>query len=186
VVPTAWLAPGQLADWPDWPDLVVKPTVSAGAQDTARYGPDEQDKARAHADRLLAAGRPVMVQPYLAGVDTAGESMLVHVGGGYSHGFRKEAILRAGEAAETDALFRPEQVAVRQPTPAERAVAAQALAAVPGGAARLLYARVDLLPDEAGEPVVIELELTEPSLWLSSAPGAADRLAGAIRTIVRP
>jgi glutathione synthase/RimK-type ligase-like ATP-grasp enzyme len=186
VVPTAWLAPGDPNDWPDWPDLVVKPTVSAGAQDTARYGPDERDKARAHADRLLAAGRPVMVQPYLAGVDAAGESMLVHVGGGYSHGFRKEAILRSGEAAETDALFRPEQVAVREPTPAERAVAAQALAAVPGGAARLLFARVDLLPGDAGEPLVIELELTEPSLWLSSAPGAADRLAGAIRTTVRP
>jgi hypothetical protein len=57
---------------------------------------------------------------------------------------------------------------------------------VPGGAARLLFARVDLLPGDAGEPLVIELELTEPSLWLSSAPGAADRLAGAIRTIVRP
>ena len=65
-------------------------------------------------------------------------------------------------------------------------MAAQALAAVPGGAARLLFARVDLLPGEAGEPLVIELELTEPSLWLSSAPGAADRLAGAIRTTVRP
>ena len=186
VVPTAWLAPGAPADWPDWPDVVVKPTVSSGAQDTARYGPGERDKARAHADRLLAAGRPVMVQPYLAGVDTAGESMLVHVGGGYSHGFRKEAILQAGEAAETDALFRSEEVTVREPTAAERAVAAQALAVVPGGAARLLYARVDLLPDEAGDPVVIELELTEPSLWLSSAPGAADRLAGAIRTAVRP
>jgi hypothetical protein len=186
VVPTAWLAPGTPVDWPDWPEVVVKPTVSAGAQDTARYGPDEHGKARAHADRLLAAGRPVMVQPYLSGVDTAGESMLVHVGGGYSHGFRKEAILRAGESAETDALFRPEKVAARQPTPAEREVAARALAAVPGGPARLLYARVDLLPDEAGHPVVIELELTEPSLWLSSAPGAADRLAGAIRTIVRP
>jgi glutathione synthase/RimK-type ligase-like ATP-grasp enzyme len=186
VVPTAWLAPGAPVDWPDWPDLVVKPTVSAGAQDTARYGPGEHDKARAHADRLLAAGRPVMIQPYLAGVDAAGESMLVHVGGGYSHGFRKEAILQAGEPAETGNLFRPEQVAVRQPTTAERAVAGQALAAVPGGPGRLLYARVDLLPDEAGNPVVIELELTEPSLWLASAPGAADRLAGAIRAVVRP
>ena len=47
-------------------------------------------------------------------------------------------------------------------------------------------ARVDLLPDDAGDPVVIERELTEPSLWLSSAPGAADRLAGAIRSVVRP
>jgi glutathione synthase/RimK-type ligase-like ATP-grasp enzyme len=181
VVPTAWFEPGAPADWPDWPDLVVKPTVSAGSQDTARYGPDERDRARAHADRLLDAGRPVMVQPYLAGIDTAGESMLVHLGDGYSHAFRKEAILRPGESAETDALFRPEEVSAREPTDAERAVAEAALAAVPGGPDRLLYARVDLLPDESGDPVVIELELTEPSLWLSSAPGSADRFAAAIR-----
>jgi glutathione synthase/RimK-type ligase-like ATP-grasp enzyme len=186
VVPTAWFTPGAPADWPDWPDLVVKPTVSAGAQDTARYGRGERDQARAHADRLLDAGRPVMVQPYLAGIDTAGESMLVHVGGGYSHGFRKEAILRPGESAETDALFRPEQVSPREPTAAERSVAEAALAAVPGGPDRLLYARVDLLPDGAGDPVVIELELTEPSLWLSSAPGSADRLAAAIKAALRP
>jgi glutathione synthase/RimK-type ligase-like ATP-grasp enzyme len=185
VVPTAWLAPGAAADWPDWGDVVVKPTVSAGAQDTARYRPDEQDLARAHAERLLAADRPVMVQPYLAGIEAAGESMLVHTGGGYSHGFRKEAILRPGESAETDALFRPEQVSVREPTAAERAVAEAALAAVPGGADRLLYARVDLLPGEAGGPVVVELELTEPSLWLSAAPGSADRLATAIRAAVQ-
>jgi glutathione synthase/RimK-type ligase-like ATP-grasp enzyme len=184
VVPTAWLAPGAPVEWPEWPDVVVKPTVSAGSQDTARYGPEERDRARAHADRLLAAGRPVMVQPYLAGVDTAGETMLVHVGSGYSHAFTKAAILRAGESAETDALFRPEQVRPLEPTAAERAVAEQALAGVPGGPERLLYARVDLLPDEAGDPVVIELELTEPSLWLSAVPGSADRLAAAIRAAV--
>ena len=45
VVPTAWLAPGEPVDWPDWPDFVVKPTVGAGSQDTARYGPDERDEA---------------------------------------------------------------------------------------------------------------------------------------------
>ncbi len=186
VVPTAWLRPGAPGDWPDWPDLVVKPTISAGSQDTARYGPAERHRARAHADRLLGAGRPVMVQPYLAGIDSAGESMLVHLGGGYSHGFRKEAILRPGEPAGTGALFRPEQVSARKPTAAERAVAEAALAVVPGGPGRLLYARVDLLPDEAGDPVVIELELTEPSLWLSSAPGSADRLAAAIKAALGP
>jgi glutathione synthase/RimK-type ligase-like ATP-grasp enzyme len=184
VVPTAWLAPGAPVDWPDWPDLVVKPTVSAGSQDTARYGADEQDRAREHADRLLAAGRPVMVQPYLAGVDTEGETMVVHLGGDFSHAFTKAAILRPGESAETDALFRPEQVSPVEPTAAQRSVAEQALAAVPGGPERLLYARVDLLPDESGDPVLIELELTEPSLWLSAVPGSADRLAAAIRAAV--
>jgi glutathione synthase/RimK-type ligase-like ATP-grasp enzyme len=184
VVPTVWFTPGTPVEWPQWPDLVVKPTVSAGSQDTARYGARERDRARAHADRLLAAGRAVMVQPYLVGVESAGEAMLVHIGGDHSYTLRKEAILRPGEAAETDALFRPEQVTAREATAAERALAERALAAVPGGADRLLYARVDLLPDAAGEPVLIEIELTEPSLWLSAVPGAAQRLADAIRAAV--
>ena len=40
------------------------------------------------------------------------------------------------------------------------------LAAIPGGPKRLLYARVDLIPGPDGEPLLIELELTEPSLFL--------------------
>jgi glutathione synthase/RimK-type ligase-like ATP-grasp enzyme len=181
VVPTAWLTPGDTPDWPSWPDLVVKPTVSAGARDTARYGPSEQDRARDHAARLLSAGRAVMVQPYLAGVDTEGESALVYVGGDYSHSLRKAAVLRPGDDAETDELYRPEEITERKPAAAEQSLAERALAAVPGGVERLLYARVDLLPGPDGEPVVVELELAEPSLFLTKAPGSADRFAAAIR-----
>jgi glutathione synthase/RimK-type ligase-like ATP-grasp enzyme len=186
VVPTAWLTPPPdgTGEWPAWSDLVVKPTVSAGARDTARYGADERDRARAHAGRLLAAGRPVMVQPYLAAVDTEGEAALVYVGGAYSHTLRKSAVLRPGEDAETDELYRSEEITEREPAAAERALAEQALAAVPGGAGRLLYARVDLLPGPDGDPVVVEIELAEPSLFLGSAPGSADRFAAAIRAAV--
>lgn len=180
VVPTVWLT-SPSDEWPDWPDLVVKPTVSAGARDTARYGPDEQDRARDHAGRLLAAGRAVMVQPYLSGVDTEGESALVYVGGDYSHSLRKGPVLRRGDAAETDELWRPEEITERKAAATEQALAERALAAVPGGAGRLLYARVDLLPGPDGEPVLVEVELAEPSLFLTAAPGSADRFAAAIR-----
>ncbi len=37
-----------------------------------------------------------------------------------------------------------------------------------------------MIPGPHGAPRLIELELTEPSLFLGYAPGAADRLAGAI------
>jgi hypothetical protein len=73
-----------------------------------------------------------------------------------------------------------EEIAPRVPSPAELALAAQALAAVPGGPERLLYARVDLFPGPDGAPVLAELELTEPSLFFGCAAGAADRLAEAI------
>jgi hypothetical protein len=109
---------------------------------------------------------------------------VVHVGGAYSHGLGKAALLRPGAAAETDELWRPERIEPREPSAAELALAEQALAAVPGGPERLLYARVDLLPAPAGDPLVIEVELTEPSLFLTVVPAGADRFAAAIRRAV--
>jgi hypothetical protein len=58
--------------------------------------------------------------------------------------------------------------------------ARHALAAAPGGAFRLPYARVDLVPDTRGRPVVLELDLIEPQLYLAFAPSGAERLAKAI------
>jgi hypothetical protein len=43
-----------------------------------------------------------------------------------------------------------------------------------------LYARIDLVHDAGGRPVVLELELTEPSLFLPQAPEAATSLARAV------
>lgn len=182
IVPTRWLEPGdEPGDLVTAGEVVVKPTVSAGARDTARYGPADAARATAHAERLLADGRRVMVQPYLASVDEVGETAVMHVGGAYSHAIRKSALLRAGEPDTVEGLYRPEEITERQPSAAERELAELALAAVPGGAERLLYARVDVLPGPDGEPVVIEVELTEPSLFLLTVPAAADTFAAAIR-----
>ena len=62
-------------------------------------------------------------------------------------------------------------------TAQEIALAQRALAAIPGGH---LYARVDLVRDDAGSPVVIEVELIEPSLFLAMHPPAATRFAEAL------
>lgn len=186
VVETTWLAPGDPLDGVSWTDVVVKPTVSTGSRDTARYVPGEEDRARDHASRLLAAGRPAMVQPYLSGVDELGETAVVHLGGPYSHAIRKGPLLRPGQPDQTEALWRPEDITAREPSAAERELAERTLAAVPGGPGRLLYARVDLLPGPDGTPVLIELELAEPSLFLLTVPAAAERLAAAIRTATVP
>jgi hypothetical protein len=45
-------------------------------------------------------------------------------------------------------------------------------------------AHLDLLPGAAGEPLVVEVELTEPSLFLTAVPAAADTFAAAIRRAV--
>lgn len=66
---------------------------------------------------------------------------------------------------------------------AEREVALRtvAVAAAESGA-RPLYARVDLMPDAQGGPLVSELELIEPSLYLRQSPVALDRFVRAIVT----
>jgi hypothetical protein len=73
---------------------------------------------------------------------------------------------------------------VNRPSSAQFAAANQVLAAVSGGRDALLYARVDLVPGADGNPVLMELELTEPQLYFSYEFGAADRMAAAIATRV--
>jgi hypothetical protein len=69
---------------------------------------------------------------------------------------------------------------VRNPSGDERAVAEAVLDAVPMGRAELVYARVDLVLGADAKPLLLELELTEPSVFLAHSDGAADRLATAI------
>ena len=69
----------------------------------------------------------------------------------------------------------------REPSDGRAGAGRAVLAAVPARLRRpLLYARVDLIPGPDGDPMLVELELTEPSLFLEHAEGAADRLAAAI------
>ncbi len=174
IVPTTWLEPGDTFTLPDHA-FVVKPTVSAGSRDTAAY-PAGAIEAVAHVQSLLAAGRPVMVQPYLEAVDTDGETSVLVFDGVVSHGARKAAILETGAGVRNDIDSRA-FVTPRDPSNDERALALRVFSVVHGWGDELLYARVDLLPG----PVLIELEVTEPSLFLRHAPGSAQRYARAVR-----
>ena len=82
--------------------------------------------------------------------------------------------------AYDEGLFAKERIVTRAPTAAERAVAEAALDAVPMGRSALVYARVDLVLGDDGAPMVLELELTEPSVFLGHSDGAADRFADAL------
>ena len=73
----------------------------------------------------------------------------------------------------------------RTPTAADHAVAERAIACVPADAP-LLYARVDLVPGPDGEPLLLELEIAEPSVFLAYDDGAAQRMAEAIARRARP
>jgi hypothetical protein len=194
VVPTRWYEPGAGGNGqfepPAAAEYVVKPAVGAGSRDVGRFRAGADDGAAArHLAGLLAAGRTVMVQPYLEGVDTAGESALIYFKGVYSHAIRKGPMLdRPGIATGADdegsGLVLEERISPRAPGDDERALAERVLAAVPGGLGNPLYARVDMVPGPDGAPVLLELELAEPSLFLGYAPGAVERCAAALVTAV--
>jgi glutathione synthase/RimK-type ligase-like ATP-grasp enzyme len=178
-VPTAHFAPDEPVRVPADGSFVVKPAVSAGSQDTARYGAGQHAQARAHARRLQARGRAVLLQPYLARVDERGETALIYVADRFSHAIRKGPILRA-EPETVGGLFAREDITARAPSETEHEVAERALDALPFPRSALLYARIDLLPGPDGTPLVLEVELVEPSLFLRFCDSAAERLAAAI------
>ena len=123
-----------------------------------------------------------MLQPYLSAVDADGETALIHIEGGYSHAIRKAALLKTGDAPPPDPHAFGD-IQAREPADDERRLADQVLAATSRLLkleAPLLYARVDLLRGADGVPRLLELELTEPSLFFAQAPEAADRLAEAL------
>lgn len=160
-------------------EFVVKPAVSAGSRDTQRYSRAQDFAASNHVARLLEQGRSTMLQPYLRSVDSAGEAALIYFDGRFSHAIGKAALLRPDEPATTTPHAMG-TITPREADPAERQLAERILAAVQ----QLLqldeplpYARVDLIRDDTGNPRLLELELTEPSLFFAQAPGSVERFA---------
>ena len=165
-------------------EWVVKPAISAGSRDTARWSSPED--VYTHSEELIAAGRTVMVQPYIPSVDVEGETALIYLGGRFSHGIRKGPLLGRGEGVRQD-RDRREVISPRAPTAAQLDAADQVLAAIPpsmGGSDALAYARVDLVTDVDGVPRLIELELTEPSLFLDHSENGAELLLDALAVLL--
>ena len=188
VVPTHFVEPGDPAPDLDG-EIVVKPAVSAGARDTGRFGPATHDQARALIERLGAAGRTAMVQRYLPGVETRGETALVVLGGEPSHVLRKRAVLRPDEQAPmrddelgaAEVMYEDDLVTAGDATAAEHELAGRVVAHLGERfGATPLYVRVDLVPGPEDGPVVLEVEAVEPNFYLHTAPEAADRFAARV------
>ncbi len=183
VVPTALVSPGDSATFPS-SDFVVKPSVGAGSRGAARFAASAVSEASAHVAGLHAEGQTALIQPYQSSVDTSGELALVYLGGVYSHAFTKGAML--GSTMDSSGLYLSESLAPATP-PADAVALAEdvldAASALLGILrAELLYARVDVVRGKDGKPLLLELELTEPSLGFRQAdPSAVMRFASAVR-----
>ncbi|MFD3695513.1 hypothetical protein ACFWUZ_05055 [Streptomyces sp. NPDC058646] len=180
VVPPQFVAPGghlRAEDFDQACGVVVKPAASAGATDIARYEPGRHADAVRHARMLLDQGRTAMVQPYQSLIE-AGERAPVFCAGAFSHAIRKEPLLTEPGVIGRFRVPHPGAAPYR---PAEQEVRAAraALAAVPSAQVPL-FARVDLTPAEAREPVVMERELLGPPLFLGSDPQGLRRFVDAV------
>ncbi|MGD0054894.1 MAG: hypothetical protein ABSC34_05595 [Acidimicrobiales bacterium] len=179
VVPSFFIDVGDEVTLPGG-DVVVKPCVGAGSMDAARYGPEHHDAAREHVTLLHRGGRDALVQPYVPSVDVLGERGLIFVDGQFCHAMKKGAMLNT-PPPERHRLFRREQMTACEADPAALAAARHLLEDL--GYDHLLYARVDVVSGDEGW-LIMELELVEPSLYLSYDEGTTRRLAEAIRSRV--
>lgn len=147
----------------DWPRVVVKPLVSATAWHTEVLTLDSPPPAHPG---------PYLVQPFMEEVVRDGEWSFVFFDRQFSH-----AVLK--RPASGDFRVQNDFGGTAEPCVAPPHLAAQARAFLAQIDGPLLYARVDgIVRDE--RLLLMELELTEPSLFLDLVPGAAARFADAI------
>lgn len=175
VVPTEYLAAGRpealrsVLDRRGWDRFVLKPAVGASAYLAKVADRRELDAAEEHL-RVIHAHSGALVQPYLEEVARRGEESLVFLDGRYSHAVHYRLPFDHGLELRQAAPFEPGAAAVAL---ARRTVSV--LDPTP------LYARIDLVPGPEGAPLVGEVELIEPDLFLRHHPRAPERLAAGIR-----
>lgn len=171
IVPTVFVERGSevslrgVCDGEGWEKVVVKPAVSAGSFRTHFM---ESSALEEGVFAELLKEQDTLVQPFVESVETYGERSLIFFEGEFSHCVRKHPRF----AGDDEKITGP-----HEPTSDELGVARAALDAV---GETLLYGRVDLVRDEDDQPMLAELEVTEPSLFFRFAPGSVERFAEAI------
>lgn len=128
------------------------------------------------------------MQPYLRSVDEHGETALVFIGGQLSHELHKRPVLAPDEVAPSTrdrlavakAMLDADLVVAQSAHEDERALARAIIAEISERFGTPLYARVDLVRGDGGQPVLLELELIEPRLYFAQASGASERFVAAV------
>lgn len=148
--------------------LAIKPNIGAGASLATRV--TEVGDALAAIDKIHQAGFIAMLQPYLDEVDEQGEVAIVTIAGEITHAVKKVPALTVGGHGDAHS-----RVEVTQ----EMQSYVNKLKSVIPNWDQLLYARVDVVPTNNGL-LLMELELTEPTLFFEQNPIAAQLLANEI------
>jgi hypothetical protein len=182
IIPTTWVGVEEVWSPPGLGegDFVVKPSISAGGRNTARYAGGDP-AAVDHVQALQRAGQIVMVQDHLAAIDEEGEVDLIFFDGRFSHAVLKKPVLRVGEGVVDQPWERMAWTGLVTPTQQQVAVAMLTMSVVSDRfVGPPAYGRVDLISGPSGAPLVLEVELIDPYLSLDMEPAAATTLAKAV------
>lgn len=179
-VPTAFVALGEavrledLCDHHGWETVVLKPSVSADSWETIRVEPARYSDGQAYLERHRPH-REIMVQPFVKDVEEGGEQCLMFFGSKYSHAVVKNSAFRGGRHVGPEG---------RRVEPKPDAIEAARNILLRADLLSLPYARVDLARDNEGVPLLLELELFEPTLFFKEKPGSEDLLAEALSALI--
>lgn len=177
IVPTVWGAqPEELTkeqlfstfDQFDAKEIVIKPTISAGAEDTfwlTRGSAEEKFREL----QQIFSDKAFMIQPFMQHIVEEGEFSLIYFGEQYSH-----TLLKTPKQED----FRVQEehggrLTTVEPEPELRAVSDRLVQTVQPTP---LYSRVDMVRDE-DTFFLMELELIEPSLYFNMDPDSPQRFA---------
>lgn len=183
IVPTQWADQFQRDAienwWQAWnvPELIVKPTISANADDTFWLSSKTPLKVWEQMEKIFCE-RPHMVQPFLPAILEEGEYSLFFFGGNYSHAIVKKP--KSGDfrvQEEHGGLIRS-----TQPSTSLLRTAQQVYEAIQP---EPLYARIDLVCLSKGEFALMEVELIEPSLYFRTDAQSPVHFAQAIDAYFR-
>jgi len=179
VTPTVLLYKGdgrslvEVMDAESWDEVVVKPAISAGSYKTLKVDRETLAQGEAHLAELIPQ-RDMLVQPYLKSVEDYGERALVWIDGKLTHAVRKSPRMDGQDESVSEA-----SIPIAE---AEGKLAKRVMRVLNS---ELLYARIDVAPGPDGEPLLMELELVEPSLFFPQSPEALDRFVTALAAKVR-
>ncbi len=162
----------QLRDYFGSYPVVIKPAVGSGGRRLERLADVEALMTSSIMGSTAIVGEDVLVQRYEETIETRGEFSLVLVDGSLSHLVHKRP--RQGE-------YRVQAAHGGASGPADIDDHARSMAkSLAPFVADAFYARIDYLIGADGSPLLMELELAEPDLYLRHSPQAASRLAAGL------
>ena len=154
-----------------WHEVVIKPTVSADGHGVHRVDRENVAAAQGWLDDILQTSG-AMIQEFIPAVEDSGETSLIFFDHVFSHAVKRIPGSRDYRVQERLGG----RIEPCQPSAELIARCAELMALTRFD---LLYARVDVVETPSG-PLLMELEMIEPSLYFASIASAVDRFADAV------